>query len=291
MRELRRLAFTPDLRHSAATFTPQGPRMSDTPSASAQAAPAMPLFFKRVVGVNSQQHGSLRLDRSAGFAFAGAAQSVPLALTEFEAAAQHFPILFTAGPEPVPVALLGLREGQNLFVRGDGAWMPDAYVPAYARAFPFIFVEDTDSRALFIGMEPDADHIRPDIGQRLFEDGRPTQALNEAVGFCQAFREGAAAAGAFGRALNAAGLLADEEATVNVTAGGSARVRGFKTVKPERLAELDDATFLEWRRMGWLAAIYAHLYSAGRWGRLIELGAPQPAPAPAPAPARPAMTH
>lgn len=234
----------------------------------------MPLFFKRVVGVNPQLHGSLRLDRAGGFQFAAGAQSVPIGLTEFEVVAQNYPILFTTGPNPVPVALLGLRDGQNLFVRPDGGWLRDAYVPAYVRAFPFIFVEDAETKSLFVGMEPDSDQIRPDAGQPLFEDGRPSTALNEAVGFCQAFRETVTAAASFGRALEAAKLLEEEEATVNFTVGGVARIRGFKIVKPERLADIDDATFLEWRRMGYLAAIYAHLFSAGRWGRLIELAAP-----------------
>jgi SapC len=249
--------------------------MSDSPPVPSN--PALPLFFRRIVGVNPQQHGRLRLDRAAGYGFAKAAQSVPLALTEFELVAQHYPILFTTGANPVPVALLGLREGQNLFVRSDGSWTADAYVPAYARAFPFIFVEDGESKTLFVGMEPDADHFRTDSGQPLFEDGRPSQALNDSVAFCQAFRDAAVAATSLGRALDAAGLLEEEEATVNFTAGGIARVRGFKLVKAERLAELDDATFLEWRRMGWLNSIYAHIFSAGRWGRLIELSAPRPA--------------
>ena len=175
--------------------------------------------------------------------------------------------------------MLGLRDGENLFVRPDGTWSPEAYVPAYVRAFPFIFVEDAERKSMFIGMEPDAPHIKTDRGAMLFEDGRPAPLLNEAVAFCQAFREAAVAAGAFARALDAAGLLSEEEATVNFTAGGSARVRGFKLLKPERLAEVDDATFLEWRRMGWVSAIYAHLFSSGRWSRLIELGAPRPAAA------------
>ena len=239
-------------------------------------APPMPLFFKRVVGVNPALHSHLKLDRSVGFGFAAKAQSVPIGLTEFEAAAQHYPILFTTGANPVPVVLLGLREGTNLFLRPDGTWQPDTYMPAYIRAFPFIFVEDAGNKSLVVGMEPDADQIRPDVGQPLFEDGRPSPALNEAVGFCQAFREAVSAAANFGRALEAAKLLEEEEATVNFTAGGSARIRGFKIVKPERLAEVDDATFLDWRRMGYLNAIFAHLYSAGRWGRLIDLGAPRP---------------
>jgi hypothetical protein len=239
------------------------------------AQPAMPLFFKRIVGVNPTTHPDLKLDRNTGFGFAAGAQAIPLGLSELELAAQHYPILFTLGSDPLPVALVGLKEGSNLFVSGSGAWLMDSYVPAYVRAFPFIFVEDPLAKTLYVGMEPDAPALNSGQGVRLFEDGRPSAALNETIAFCSAYREAVGAAGAFGRALQAARLLEEEEATVNFTGGGAARIRGFNLVKPERLAELDDTIFLDWRRMGWLSAIYAHLFSAGRWNRLIELGAPR----------------
>ena len=239
------------------------------------ARPVMPLFFKRIVGVNPSLHSGLRLDRSGGYGFSAHAQSVPIGLGEFEAVAQHFPILFTTGASPTAVGLLGLTEGANLFVQPDGKWRPDTYVPAYVRSFPFIFVEDDKTKTLFVGMEPDADCLRPDSGAPLFEDGKPTPALNDAIQFCQAFRDNLAAASAFGRALDAQGLLEDEEATINFTAGGGTRIRGFKILKPERLDKVSDETYLDWRRRGWIAAIYAHLYSSARWGRLIELSAPR----------------
>ncbi len=238
-----------------------------------QAAAALPLLFRRIAAVTADKHSHLRLDRGVGHGFAAGVQSVPLGLTEIDAAAQHFPVLFAAGPNPAAVALLGLREGQNLFVRADGTWTRDAYVPAYLRAFPFIFVEDAASRTQVICMEPDAPQLAGSSGAPLFEDGRPSAALAEATAFARALRESLIAAGSFARALDAAGLLEEEEATINFTTGGSARIRGFKIVKAERLGELDDATYLDWRRMGWIAAIYAHLYSIGRWGRLIELAA------------------
>lgn len=238
-------------------------------------APTLPLFFKRVVGVNPTTHPDLTLDRDTGFGFAAHAQAVPLGLSEIETAAQHYPVLFTSGPDPVPVALLGLREGSNLFVAPGGSWVSDSYVPAYVRCFPFVFVEDPNTKTLYVGMEPDAPAPNSSRGTRLFEDGRPTAALSEAIAFCTAYREAVVAAGAFGRALDAAGLLEEEEATVNFSAGGSTRIRGFKLVKADRLGQIEDERFLEWRRMGWVAAIYAHLYSAGRWGRLIDLAAPR----------------
>lgn len=204
---------------------------------------------------------------------------MPIGLGEMEAVAQHYPILFASGPQPTAVALLGLREGENLFVLPDGSWRRGSYIPAYVRAFPFIFVQDQPSNALYVGLEPDAECLRPDRGNPLFEDGKPTPTLNEAVAFCSALRDNLAAAAAFARALEAQGLLEEEEANVTFTSGGSSRVRGFKVIKPERLERLSDETFLDWRRRGWIGPIYAHLHASARWGRLIDLGAPPGQPA------------
>jgi len=213
-----------------------------------------------------------------GFGYAATGQSVPIGLGEMEAVSQHYPILFAGGPQPIAVALLGLREGENLFVLPDGSWRPETYVPAYVRAFPFIFVENEATKTLYVGMEPDADCLRQETGLPLFEDGKPTAVLNESVAFCSAFRDNLAAAAALGRALAAEGLLEDEEANITFTHGGASRVRGFKVVKSERLDRVSDETFLDWRRRGWLGPLYAHLHSMARWSRLIDLAAP-PAPA------------
>jgi hypothetical protein len=250
--------------------------MSDTAPPPAR---ELPLFYKRIVGVNPELHSGLRLDRSTGMGFAAHAQSIPIGIGEFEAVAQAYPILFTTGPAPMPVALTGLREGENLFVLPDGSWRPDSYVPAYVRAFPFIFVENEATKTVYVGMEPDADCLRPDTGAPLFEDGKPAPALNEAVAFCSAFRDNLTAAAAFAKALEAEQLLEEEEANITFTQGGAARIRGFKLVKPERLDRVSDETFIEWRRRGWLGPLFAHLHSSGRWSRLIDLGAPPAAKA------------
>ena len=244
-----------------------------TPEAAPAPAPAapLPLFFSSVVGVNPTQHSGLRLDRSAGFAFAAGAQAIPIGMAEFDAVSQHYPIVFTTGAQPTPMALLGLQDGRNLFVQPNGAWRTESYIPAYARAFPFIFVEDAAKKTLFVGMEPSARQLSTTTGPTLFEDGKPSPALNEAISFCAAFRESLNAAIAFGAAMQEAGLLEEEEANINFAAGGSSRVRGFKVLKPERLAKVEDATYLEWRHRGWISAIYAHIHSTARWSRLVEM--------------------
>lgn len=238
-------------------------------------APALPLFYSRVVGLNPAQHGGLMLDRSQGYGFAAGAATIPLGLGEFALAARHYPIVFASGPVPVPLALVGISERGNLFLGADGAWAAGAYVPAYVRAFPFIFVEDPARHTTFVAIEDGAACLGTERGEMLFEDGKPTPVLSEAVQFCAAVRDNLAAAGAFARALDEAGLLQEEEATVTFTAGGSTKVRGFKVVRPERLDQLADETFLDWRRRGWLGPVYAHLNSSGAWSRLVDLAVAQ----------------
>ncbi|MEK7801279.1 MAG: SapC family protein [Pseudomonadota bacterium] len=39
----------------------------------------------------------------------------------------------------------------------------------------------------------------------------------------------------------------------------------------EKLAKLDEKTFLDFRQKGWLPFIYAHLFSGAQWTRLTRL--------------------
>lgn len=223
--------------------------------------PMLPLLSNRVVGVDPELHSGLRLNRDAGFGFAARAQFVPLGLDEIEAAAQDCPVLFTAGSV--------LHQGGNLFVEADGAWKRATYIPAYVRAFPFVLVKTQDSNEVFLGMDPDASDFNSAEGDPLFNDDKPSKALNEAIALTSAVRNSLLASEEFAHTLDQAGLLELEEATINFTNGGTALVRGFKVEK------LSDETFLSWRRRNWIPPIYAHLFSMRSWARLMEAAAAQ----------------
>jgi hypothetical protein len=65
--------------------------------------------------------------------------AIPISFTEFALVARDYPIVFTSGDggkSYAPVAVLGMAAGENLFAPADG-WAPGAYVPAYARRYPF----------------------------------------------------------------------------------------------------------------------------------------------------------
>ena len=71
--------------------------------------------------------------------FARNGNAIPISHTEFQPIARHYPIVFTTGDSGksyAAVAVLGLTAGENLFYE-NGRWAAGAYIPAYARRYPF----------------------------------------------------------------------------------------------------------------------------------------------------------
>lgn len=235
------------------------------------ADPALPLFFRRVAAVDSGVHAALALDRGAGYGYAAHTNAVPLAGAEFAAAAAHYPIVFAGSGAPAALAVTGSRDGQNLYVDGAGVWRRGAYVPAYARAYPFILLEIPGGDRLVLAADPDAECLATGAGQRLFEDGKPTAVLDEALRFCSSLHEGLNKTRAFCNTLETAGLLVPNQAVITLKSGASFKLEGFKVIDAARFDALEDALFLDWRRRGWLALIYAHFLSMAQWAGIVDL--------------------
>jgi hypothetical protein len=102
---------------------------------------------------------------------------------------------------------------------------------------------------------------------------RGTGAADEALQFCRALHEDLKQTRAFCAALDAAGLLVANQATIALRSGASLRLEGFKVIDLAKFDAVDDAQFLEWRRRGWLTLIYAHFLSTARWAGIVDLTA------------------
>ena len=236
-----------------------------------QPAPGMPPLFGRVEPLDPARHGELRLDRSAGLGFAARANAVPLSIVELPFAARHFPIVFASGPLPMPLAVLGYRTGENLFVDDQGGWRAGTYLPAYLRAYPFIFLQPEGSSQLHLGIEPDAPALHTGSGDLLFEEGKPSAFLQEMLRFCSDYRASLEETQRFAEALKATEVLEQQEARVEFRSGGSARLNGFLMMNPKRFEELPDETILQWRKRHWLSAAYAIMHAGNSWSSVLDL--------------------
>ena len=236
----------------------------------ANAAQTLPLFFKQVAVLDAGTHGALKLDRARGFAFAAVANALPLGLSEIALAAQYFPVVLTGGPNPMPVAILGYRADENLFVDAAGTWLDDTYIPAYVRSFPFILIEPPGAASIYLGIETTA-AILGEEGEPLFVEGQPTALVTDALKFAMAYRDDLKRAAEFAMALNDVGLLQANEARLTFKSGGTARLDGFRVIDGTKLDTLDDGAFLDWRKRGWLGALYGTVQSSARWGHIVNL--------------------
>ncbi|RUR31472.1 multidrug transporter [Vreelandella andesensis] len=95
------------------------------------------------VPLNVKHHGGLMWQRFTAYHFAQHITQASLAATELRHAAACFPIGFNQTTQGwQAVALLGLRDSQNLMVDSQGRWRA-AYVPAVLRSHPFGLSADT----------------------------------------------------------------------------------------------------------------------------------------------------
>lgn len=249
--------------------------MPKTPAA-AEPAPApqgaMPLFYSNPMPLDARKHATLGLKKSFGLGFTKNINAVPINMIEMPQICHFYPIAFSPDDNATPVALVGLRDNENLFLDKKGEWIEDAYIPAYIRRYPFIFSEipSSDQLTLCIDMN---DAVIEDGGDQAFFDaeGKGTPLAQNALEFCKSYHAAAQQTIEFSRMLAAANLLVDRRAEINVIGGRRISFSGFKIVDEQKLAQMDDKTFLEWRRKGYLPFLYAHLFSGAQWQRLTRL--------------------
>lgn len=230
-------------------------------------APSMqlPLFYNDLTPLNSRDHGTWHSRSVDKIKWLAGQHAVPLTVEEFPQAQRHYPIVFSGGATPVPLALMGLNEGINTFVDADGALLDDVYVPAYARRYPFILVQlKPQSEELSLCFDPGSDLIGDfKDGDPLFQDGSPSDRVKDVLRFCQNFEEAGRRTAAFVKELKEADLLIDGE--VAITQSGNEDkpfvYRGFQMIDEQRLRKVRGDQLRKWNTNGALALIYAHLLS------------------------------
>lgn len=252
--------------------------------ASAPQNPALPLFYQDLVPLNSQQHANWKTRATDKATWLAGVNSVPLTVEEFPQAQRHFPIVFTAGDSPVPLALMGMNEGINVFVEDDGTVTSPIYMPAYARRYPFMLAKlrpDTDELSLCV--DPTSDLVGElDEGEALFDGSEPSEATKGMLQFCENFEIAGTKTGNFLAELKKHNLLMDGELNIDTGDGRPFNYRGFQMVDENKLREVRGDILRQWNQNGMLPLIYAHLFSLDLvrdiFGRQMAQGKmPQPA--------------
>ena len=213
------------------------------------------LFYERPVPLNRTQHKDLRLKGIPSLRFAAGVHSVPLTGVEFPAAARDLPILFAGSSmeEAGPMALLGLRQNENLFIDADGQWAANTYVPAFVRRYPFVLAEkpagqEGDDFTVFL--DEAYEGFGSDEGERLFQDdGTDSEMLKNAVNFLGEFQQHVGRTQWFMEQLRKHDLLEPRNIRLEKD-GKTINLNGLFVVNENKLRELDEKTAHEFLREG-----------------------------------------
>ncbi len=250
----------------------------------------MPLFYKSPAPLHAEKHAKLGLKRNFGFGFTKNVNAVPINMIEMAQICHYYPIAFSPDEHATPVAILGLRDNENLFLDEKNQWEEGTYIPAYIRRYPFILSEmpGNDKLTLCVDMDskiteepkvtvtkmPDGTEKTEGADQLFFDykdNKMPSLLSKNALKFCRSYHEAAMQTTEFSQALAKSGLLIDRAAQIPIGINKQIKFSGFRIIDEEKLAEMKDKDFLEWRKKGWLPFLYAHLFSGAQWQHLTYL--------------------
>lgn len=247
--------------------------------------PKQLLIYENAVPVNAARHANASVEVGTGYVFSAALNAVPLMAVEFLRAASEYAIVFATNVDEafMPIVVLGIRGGENLYLGADGGWRAH-YVPAFLRRYPFVFSSSPDPGKLTLCIDESAAGFnRTGRGEPLFVQGRPSPYVEQVLRFLKEYQGHFARTEAFGRKLRRLGLLEPMRAQVQTPGGERLSMKGFFAAQRSRLRGLAADDLASLTATDELELLYLHLHSLRNFGemkdRLFESLAAEAGPA------------
>lgn len=209
------------------------------------------------------------------FAFMEKSHFMPITAPEFGSACASYPIIF-AGEAKTPLAVMGIRSNENLFVN-DGKFGNIFYMPSFARRYPFVLAGDENNDRFVVCIDEKAECVTKKKPTQPFFDGdEPSKFTNEAFEFLKQFEQDRRATDVMVKRFIELDLFEQKEMhfqgnNADGTLAEKQKIADYFAVTDEKLRGLDQKTLKEFMDNGYLAVAYAHMISLGNWQRLVNL--------------------
>jgi hypothetical protein len=231
----------------------------------------------RHVLLNNVEHKDLKVVTRYSAEYGHSVHAVLTFPTEYADIQREYPILFRReGDSWQSVALLGLQEGENLFL-DDGRWNAH-YVPAIVARGPFLIgfqrqeIDGAERREPVVHVDLDDPRVNEPEGEPVFlKHGGNTPYLQRIAAILRGIQEGMALSKPMFAAFESHGLI--EPATIEVAVHADVHyvLRGFHTISRDRLAALDGGALESLNRAGFLEGAFLALASLGNIRKLIDM--------------------
>lgn len=252
--------------------------MADANQGMPEIQGTLPLY-KRPEPLNVQMHRGKGLkygDRP--FDFLNETHFVPITIGELATASAHYPVVFL-GPNYLPVAVMGLRPGENLFVDpATGTFEQYRYLPAFVRRYPFVAASHPDDADRFTVCVDAASHLMSDNpDQPFFNDaGEPTPFMQNAIDFVRGFETDVTATNIMIKRFRELDLF--EEQTTRFQPrnaqgepeGEAIVIATYWGISNDKVRALSGDVLMELRDNAFLSVIYAHMFSQSHWELILN---------------------
>ena len=208
-----------------------------------------------------ERHGLKYWQRPTNLRFAAAESVIPLVVFELPKAAMSMPLAFvTQGERFIPVAVMGIEPGNNVFVSPDWRWLGQ-YVPALFRSYPFQLVKTEDGQnAVCVDEDNDLISDGPK-GERFFNDDRePSQAVKDIIEFLKQIEQSRQVTEKACQVLQRHALIRAWPITVQKDTGVQL-IEGLYEIDEAALNQLSAEALKEVQESGGLAVAYCQLLS------------------------------
>ena len=245
--------------------------MTDTSTATEAGEITGQMFlYEKPELLNNEKHGSMgftAVDKP--FEFVGKVKAVPLTMVEFGSAQRNFPIIFSNIEDPVPLAVHGIIDEENLFVDEEGKWDEMSYIPMYLRCYPFTFAGDGGERMAVV-VDTAAASVSSNPQYPFFVDGEISTHTKKLMDACAKFERERKRTQEFCDKLKELDLLTPLRATHKPDGASEPQtLANYIGIDVEKLNNLTADVVHDLHTKGFLSAIYLQLYSLENWRHLM----------------------
>tara|TARA_B100000900_G_C20531374_1_gene696469 strand:+ start:501 stop:1241 length:741 start_codon:yes stop_codon:yes gene_type:complete len=230
--------------------------------------------MSKFVPLAKDQHAKLRVIQSGDYTRFKQQNLIPIVVRDFFTLSAEFPLVFVTNKDTedfMPVAIMGLQEGQNLYCQEEP--FPAHVVPVGFGNAPFAITATDDSRDQFAVLVDEESALLSDSeGEHVFtDDGNKTEYMEARIeGLVQAAQQNHQTQ-EITKYLAEKGLLMTQQVRLQHSPDGRLyNIDGIYVVDEQKFNELSEEDFLDMRSRGLIALVYAHLNSLQQLRRVSE---------------------
>ncbi|WP_018983247.1 SapC family protein [Salinimonas chungwhensis] len=222
------------------------------------------------IPLDKEKHKDTKIAVNNNFAFAKNTHLAAASIKEYAQLASTMPIVFIKDPKSErfhSVAMLGMEQGQNLFLATDRWKGP--HVPMNIMRYPFDVRPEGEKLGIYI--DENAEVLGTE-GQPLFtEEGEPSDFLKNRQEFLGELANSEMMTQRFIKQVTELELLEEVQIRLLYQNNQQRNVTGMLSINEKKLLELPEEKVLELHKSGFLGAMYAMMLSLGQLNRLVEL--------------------